>query len=331
MFYPTGLVRGAALAATAALAAVLATQSVMAEDVVNVRFSWKLKGEYGFFYLGEAKGIYKDAGVTLNLGEGAGAQAALGSLIQGQEDAVILPGIFAISAIQKGMPVKIIALYQPASPVVLISHPDKPVNKPKDLEGKTIAYSLGETGTSYLGVFCEINKVDCSKVSKVQMDSQSRVSQFLQKQVDVVSVYTTNDLPVLEDKIGVKFPTLDMAEYGLAIPGLAVVASNEGIEKKRVALKNFLAANGKAIEMTRANPAAATAALKAVWQAGPSDKVIQQQIEATSASIHSPSGAPVGWIDEKAIAHALKLIGSVEKIGDPKPISSFYTNELLTK
>ncbi|MGI6857013.1 ABC transporter substrate-binding protein [Mesorhizobium sp. 1B3] len=330
MSYRTGIVRAFAFAATAAFGTALASQSASAEDV-NVRFSWKLKGEYGFFYLGQEKGVYKDAGLTLKLGEGAGSQAALGALIQGQEDAVILPGIFAISAIQKGMPVKIVALYQPHAPVVLISHPENPVKSPQDLEGKKIAHSVGETGTSYLGVFCELNKIDCDKVSKVQMDSQSRVPQFLQKQVDVVSVYLTNDLPVLEERTSVKYPVLDLTEYGLAVPGMAVVASNDGIEKRGAAIKSFLAANAKAIELTRADPAAATGALKAVWQAGPSDKVIQQQIEETSRSIEAPSGKPVGWVDEKAIADALKLIGSVEEIGEAKPLSTFYTNDLLTQ
>jgi NitT/TauT family transport system substrate-binding protein len=331
MLHITRVIRGAALVATTAVATLVASQGAMAEEV-KVRFSWKLKGEYGFFYLGEQKGVYKDAGVALKLGEGAGSQAALGSLIQGQEDAVILPGIFAISAIQKGMPVKIIALYQPETPIALISHADKAVTTPKDLEGKTIAHAVGETGTSYLDAFCEINQVDCSKVSKIQMDSQSRVPQFLQGQVDVVSVYRTNDLPVLEDRTGQTFPTLDMTEYGLAIPGMAVVASDDGIAKRGAALKSFLAANAKAIEMTRSDPAAATAALKAVWQAGPSDKVVQQQIEATSASLHAPAdGKPLGWIDETAIVDALKLVGSAEDIGDPKPASTFYTNDFLTQ
>ncbi|EKF17472.1 NMT1/THI5 like domain protein [Nitratireductor pacificus pht-3B] len=328
--YVTGLIRNTMLAATATAAIVFTAQGAMAEDV-KARFSWKLKGEYGFFYLGEEKGLYKDAGVELTLGEGAGSQAALGALIQGQEDVVILPGIFAISAIQKGMPVKLVALYQPESPIALISQPDNPVVAPKDLEGKSIAHSVGETGTSYLGVFCELNDVDCSKISKVQMDSQSRVPQFLQKQIDLVSVYMTNDLPVLEERTGTKFPTLDMTKYGLAIPGMAVVASNDGIENKTEVLRNFLAATGKAIDMARADPDAATAALKKVWQAGPSDKVVRQQVEATSASIHSPSGQPTGWIDEKAISDALKLIGSVEDIGEAKPLSTFYTNELLTQ
>jgi NitT/TauT family transport system substrate-binding protein len=147
--------------------------------------------------------------------------------------------------------------------------------------------------------------------------------------VDVVSVYRSNDLPVLESKVGTKFPILDLTQYGLAVPGMAVVASNEGIRQKGALLRNFLAATGKAIEMARADPKAATAAIKEVWQAGPSDEIVQQQIEATSISIPSSDSAPVGWIDEKAISGALKLISKVESIGDPKPASMFYTNELL--
>lgn len=330
MLYATGLVRSAALIAATAVTTVLASQAAMAEDV-NLRFSWKLKGEYGFFYLGQEKGLYKDAGLTVTLGEGAGAQAALAALLQGQEDLAVVPGIFAITAIQKGMPVKIISLYQPAAPIVLISHPENPVVKPSDLEGKSIASSIGETSTAYMGVFCTQNKIDCTKISKIQMDSQTRIPQFVQKKVDVVGVYRTSDLPVLIDKTSTNFAVLDMEEFGLAVPGLAVVASADGVEKKGDALRSFLSVTSKAIEMSRSDPAAATAALKAVWQAGPSDKVVREQVEATSKSIPAATGKPLGWVDENTIADALKLIGSVDDIGEPKPISTFYTNELLTQ
>lgn len=329
MLHEKRALRRAAFIATAAFAMLTASHGAMAEEI-KVRFSWKLKGEYGFLYLGQQEGLYKDAGVTLRLGEGAGSQAALGSLIQGREDVVILPGIFAISAIQRGMPVRIIALYQPETPVVLISKPEKPVTTPQDLEGKTVAHAVGETGTSYLDVFCEINGIDCGKISKIQMDSQSRVPQFLQGQVDVVSVYKTSDLPVLEERTGQSFPTLDLGAYGLVVPGLAVVASDKGIAEKGAALRSFLAANARAIEMTRADPVGGAAALKAVWGAGPSDAVIQKQIEETSASFHTASGAPIGWIDDRTISDALKLI-SGEVVGAAKPTSAFYTNELLTQ
>ena len=139
------------LAATVALGAL--SLSALAQDNVNVRFSWKMKGEYGPFYMAQEEGLYAKERLTVRMGEGAGAQAALGALLQGQEDIVILPAIFALTAISKGMPVKLIALYHPKTPIGIISFPDKPVKVPKDLEGKSIAHSVGETGNSYLVVF----------------------------------------------------------------------------------------------------------------------------------------------------------------------------------
>ncbi|MGI6856673.1 ABC transporter substrate-binding protein [Mesorhizobium sp. 1B3] len=305
------------------------SHSFAAEDV-NIRFSYKLKGEYGFFYLGQEKGVYSQAGLATNFGEGASSQAALGSLIQGQDDLIVLPGIFAISAIQKGMPIKIVALYQPAAPTVLVSHPEKPLNTPKDLEGKTIAAPIGETGTTYLDVFCEVNGVDCSKIKKIQIDVQARVSQFLTNQIDVIAAYKTNDLPILEAKTGTTFSVLDQVQYGLIVPGMAVVASDNGIANKPDVLKKFLASTAIAIEQTRSEPQAAVAALKAVWPKGPADAVVHKQIEATSASIPASGENPVGWVNEKSIADALKLLDE----GSPaaqRPISEFYTNALLQK
>lgn len=58
------------------------------------------------------------------------------ALVQGQEDIVVIPEIFAASAIQKGMPIKIIVLYHPKTPVVLISHPDKPHSQAEGRRGQ---------------------------------------------------------------------------------------------------------------------------------------------------------------------------------------------------
>ncbi|OUL98168.1 ABC transporter substrate-binding protein [Variovorax sp. JS1663] len=315
---------------TAALAAVLATTSTAwAADQVNVRFSWKLKGEYGHLYMAQEKGLYASKDLAVRMGEGAGAPAALGALLQGQEDVVVMPAIFAVSAIQKGMPVKIVALYHPRTPVVLISRPDKPIAQPKDLEGKTIAHSVGETGTSYLAVFCAVNGIDCAKVKKIQMDAQSRVPQFLQKQVDAVSVYRTSDLPVLEAKVGTPFTVLDLAQHGLAIPGLAAVSSNAAIAKRPEVLRRYLAAVNEGIDATRKDPKAAAAALMKAWQGSPSQEVVEAQVRATMDAVTSTPGKPIGWTDSKAISQALDLLKTDESIGTPKPVETFFTNDLL--
>lgn len=226
-----------ALMVMALFAAIVCSSAVLATDDVRVRFSWKFRGEYRHLYLAQDRGFYAAKNLAVGMGEGAGSQAALGALVQGQEDVVIMPGIFAASAIQKGMPIKIIALYHPKTPVVMISHLDK--------------HAVGETGTSYLGTFCALNEIDCTKIKKVQMDAQSRVPQFLQNQVNAVNIYRTSDLPVLEQRTGIKFPILDLAQYGLVVPGLAAVTSDAAIEKKPDVLKRYLARGGKGHRLGR--------------------------------------------------------------------------------
>lgn len=315
------------LVATAALGAL--SLSALAQDNVNVRFSWKMKGEYGPLYMAQEEGLYAKEKLTVRMGEGAGAQAALGALLQGQEDVVILPAIFALTAISKGMPVKLIALYHPKTPIGIISFPDKPARVPKDLEGKSIAHSVGETGTSYLDVFCKINSVDCSKINKVQVNAQSRMPQFLQKQVDLVSVYANNDLPLIEAQTKQKFVVLDMTQYGFAVPGLAAVTSDALIASKPDVLKRWLKATGQGVADMKKDNDAATKAMIKNWSGAPDAAIVATQVKVTADAIPAPAGKPIGWIDEKVVTDALELLKSAKEIDAPKPAATYYTNALL--
>ena len=319
----------AAICVVAFAALIGITSAVSAADDVRVRFSWKMKGEYGHFYLAQEKGFYADNGLNVRMGEGAGAPAALGSLLQGQEDAVVLQGIFAVSAIQKGMPIKIIALYIPRVGVVVISHNDNPVRVPKDMEGKSIATAVGETGTTYLSTFAAKNGIDYSSIKRVQVDAQSRAKLFLQKQVDMFTGFPTNDLPALEKSTRTKYPTLNMAQYGLAIPGLAIVATDEAIAKRGDVLRRYLAAVDKGIEATRQDRTAAAQALMKSWSVPPAADVVEAQIKATIDEMTPVPGKPTGWTDPNLITATLELLKTEGDIGTPKPAQVFFTNDLL--
>src|ERR1700739_757510 len=51
------------VAASLTLVTLLARPGMAADDL-SVRFSYKLKGEYGFFFMGQAKGAYSNAGLA---------------------------------------------------------------------------------------------------------------------------------------------------------------------------------------------------------------------------------------------------------------------------
>src|ERR1700678_1033899 len=110
-----------ALLMAAMLAVAACVPPAHASDPFKVRFSWKLKGEYAPLYLARDEGLFDRAGLSVEMGEGAGVSAALGAMLQGQEDAVVIPAAFALTAISKGMPIKIVALYHPAAPIGFVS------------------------------------------------------------------------------------------------------------------------------------------------------------------------------------------------------------------
>jgi len=324
-------VNSAAALGMAALAAALSLASARAADDLKVRFTWKLKGEYAPFYLAQEKGLYAANGLNVRMGEGAGAPAALGALLQGQEDLVVVQGIFAVSAIQKGMPIKIIALYIPKVGVVVISHNDNPVRVPKDMEGKSIAVAVGDTGTTYLSTFAAKNGIDYGRIKRVQVEAQSRATLFIQKRVDMFTGFLTNDLPALEKATNTKYPTLNMAEHGLAIPGLAIVATDAAIAKKADVFKRYLAAVDKGIAATRKDQPAATQALMKSWSTAPSTDVVDAQVKATVHEMTRVPGKPTGWTDASLITATLDLLRTDEDIGTPKPADVFFTNDLLPK
>jgi len=323
-----------ALATAACFAALFAasTGPAFAQEQVNVRFSWKLKGEYAPFYLAEDSGAYARRNLAIHMGEGAGAPAALAALLQGQEDLVVLPGIFAIDAIERGMPIKLIAIYHPQMPIAVVGQPGSALRTPADMLGKKMATSVGATGATYLPPFCAINKIDCSKIVQVQMNSSVGQAAFLQGQLDMGILYLNVELPLYEEKTGKTYPILRLSDWGMSIPGLAIVASKAGIQRRADVFRRVLAANDEAIAAATKNPEAAASALEKAWSGAPSHAVIEKQVKATmGAIVPDVAGKPVGWIDPSRIAFSRKILLQGEKGQSEAPDSAFFTNDLLPR
>ena len=259
------------LSVCAAAFAFVGSTALASEESLEVRFTWKIKGEYAGLYVAEAKGLFAQNGLKVSMKQGAGGQAAMAGLLQGQEDVVVSPGAYALSSVSKGMPIKIIALYHPATPLALFSHADKPIRVPKDLVGKKIATSF-DTFTNYINVFCKKTAIDCSLVNKVRVNNNMQQPLFIDRQVDAFGGYLDVDWPLLKASTPKPLVYIDLTKYGMVIPGLSVVASDAVIAKRPEALRKFLAAVGRGTELARADVSEATNILLKVWDVAPSSQ-----------------------------------------------------------
>lgn len=300
-----------------------------AKDKVLVRFTWKLKGEYAPLFVALDKGYYGEAGLDVELAEGSGAQTVLKLLAAGTENIAYGPAVAAAQAVGSGLPVKVVALYQTKAPMGVIAFPDVPLAGPKDLEGKRLAVSVGETFGDMLESFTEINDVDLSKINRIQMDNSARTTQFLNRNVDVMSVYLSNELPKLEKMTGQKFNVMKVSDYGLNLPGAALIVSNQYAEDNPDVIRRLLAATDKGYRDAMANPQEA-AEIMAKHMAVPEDPaVLQQQVAATVESTNAPEGKPIGWQSEEVWQAALDLLKKTGAIDEVKPLDAYYTNEYL--
>lgn len=322
------------IAAVGGLATLLAAGSLQpahsqAAEKLTVRFTWKLKGEYAPLFVALDKGYYKAEGLDVDLAEGSGAQTVLKLLASGNEKLGYGPAVSAAQAVSQGLPVKVVALYQTKAPMGVISFPDVPLKSPKDLEGKRLAISVGETFGDMLGPFARINNVDISKIQQIQMDASARTSQFLTRKIDVMSVYLSNEWPQIEKRANVKFNVLRVSEFGLNLLGASIIVSNAFAQQNPDALRKLLRATAKGYRDAMANPKEAARSMAKYMKVPEDPEVLDRQVEATVVSTNAPQGKPVGWQESADWQANLTLLKETGGLPEIKPLDAYYTNAYL--
>ena len=296
---------------------------------VTVRFTWKLKGEYAPLFVALEKGYYSAERLDVQLSEGNGAQNVLKALATGNEKFGYGPAVAAARAVSQGLPVKVIALYQTSAPMAVIAFPDTPLKGPKDLEGKRLAISVGETFGDMIRPFARINNVDLGKIQLIQMDASARTTQFLTRNVDVMSVYLSNELPQIEKRAGVKFNVVKVTDFGLNVLGSSMYVSNAFAEQKPDTVKKLLLATAKGYRDAMANPKEAAKIMARHMAVPEQPDVLEQQVEATVVTTNAPAGQPIGWQAEADWRATLDLLKETGDIADVKPLSSYFSNAYL--
>jgi NitT/TauT family transport system substrate-binding protein len=231
--------------------------------------------------------------------------------------------------VSQGLPVKVVALYQTKAPMGVISFPDVSLKSPKDLEGKRLAISVGETFGDMLGPFARINNVDISKIQQIQMDASARTTQFLTRKIDVMSVYLSNEWPLVEKRAGVKFNMLRVSDFGLNLLGASIIVGNAFAELNPDAVKKLLRATAKGYRDAMADPKAAAKTMAKYMKVPEDPDVLDRQVEATVVSTNAPQGKPVGWQDSADWQANLTLLKETGGISELKPLGAYYSNDYL--
>jgi NitT/TauT family transport system substrate-binding protein len=161
------------------------------------------------------------------------------------------------------------------------------------------------------------------------MDNSARTSQFLSRNVDVMSVYLSNELPVLEKKTGVKFNVMRVSNHGLNLLGASYYVSSEFAKQKPEVLRKLLQATAKGYQNAMKDPKGAAQIMSKHMRVKEDPAVLVAQVRATVESTNAPAGKPVGWQEEAQWKNQLNLLMTTGAIKERKDLKLYYTNEFL--
>lgn len=316
-------------AAAAVSLSILVGLPAQAADAVSLRLNWYLVGFHAPVYLGKEKGFFSDEGIDLTINEGRGSGVAV-KVVGAKDDlfGIADAGTMIIAA-NKGVPVKAVMSPMNISPFGVVSRADANIKTPKDLEGKRLAVTAGDSLTQLFPAVIKANNLDQSKIDMVFVDPAAKVVSVLEKKADALLGSADAQFFQIEAK-GVKAAALNFADIGVNTVGLSVIAHEDTVKEKGDLVKRFVKAMKRSFEAAKQDPDAAIAA--AIKSKPDVDaKVLKGQLMVDLDLLESPAsksggigyGAPADW--ERTIS-LLKEYRGLKTDRDP---SSFYTNEFL--
>jgi NitT/TauT family transport system substrate-binding protein len=296
---------------------------------VRLLLDWGWLPYHAAFFIAKDRGYFKDAGVDVDFEEGRGSNTTAILVGQGGFDMGHLNVTNAASAIAKGVPLRVVAVYQHRSGASFVSMADKvKLTSPASLTGQRIGSTPGGSDGLSLSVFEHANHIPDGQLNIISLDSNGKDSALLTGSVDVVS----GDSPAyiaLVRSAGHEPSVMMLADYGLPLLGFGFAVNETFLKEHPHAVTGVLTAMQRGIAAMDADIPAACTMIRARVQVAGSQTHCVDYITAMLPLTTPPTdpswgrSTPAEW---DALIRTLKAAGEIKT---DKPASAFYTNDYL--
>jgi NitT/TauT family transport system substrate-binding protein len=321
-----GMVALAGVAAAGGLAGCGGTKKLGA---ASLRLNWTVTGVHAPYYLGMSKGYFSAEGIELEIRPGSGS-GTTAQLVSNKSDTFgLVDAAAAIPLMAQGLPIKCVAMISPASSLAVIARKDSGIKTLKDLEGKTLAVTPGDSLTQIWPAVVAKNNLDASKIKLVNVDAAAKIPSVLEKRADALLGSSADQNFTLQAQ-GVETVDLNFASFGVNLLNLGVFAHPDTIAKQGDVIKAFLRAMAKSLAAWEKE---FDAAIDELAKAAPEmdRKILIQQATAYKPQLKSPN-CPTGKALNNCPADWQQTYDLMVQYRDLKTTmksTDFYTNEFI--
>jgi NitT/TauT family transport system substrate-binding protein len=324
-----------ALALAGALLAAAGPPPAPAAEPLKLSLNFIPYGLHAGFYVAREKGLYRHAGLEVEILKGDGSADAVRRLGTGAVEFAFADMSSQIVARARGLNVRAVAVVLDRDPSVLLSLKSTGIRTPRDMEGKSVGALTASALRDTWPAVATRNGVDPARVTWVDMPGSAYVASLMAKKVHAIGTYLTT-LPSYEiqaRRLGEEMAVLAFADWGVDNYGSGLLASDQMIKDKPDLVRRFVLASLRGYAAAFEDPAEAVQLfLKAHPEANP--ERVRAEIKIAADLMLTPSAARegIGHYErakvESTREHALRPRGI-----DPAtvPLDQIYTNEFLPR
>ncbi|MGO4390665.1 ABC transporter substrate-binding protein [Variovorax sp. M-6] len=277
------------VACAAALAAGLVTSAIAQQrDKVTLLLNWYVYSEHAPFFLGKAKGFYEAEGIDLDIQEGRGSAVSIQAVAANSATFGYVDVPTMIKAATKGAPVRAVGVALQVSPMSVMGLAEKNIKTPKDIVGKTVAMTPGDSMSQIWPLFLKKTGLQEGQYKVVSGDAQTKLNAVINGQADLLLGYLMDQNIKVQDATKKPVEVIRFADYGVSLISSGIVAHKDTLANKGDLVKRFMRATTRAFEETEKAPEAAIdAMLQANGKAGQRDTLLIG-IKLTTPLYHTP-------------------------------------------
>lgn len=300
-----------------------------AQERASFRLNWLAYGFHALFYLGVQRGLYRDRGIELEIGEGQGSGRAVQAVAAGSDVFGLADGTAIVAGAARGAPVQAVMGIMNRSPNGAIVRRDSNIANFKDLQGQTLAATTGEAGLVVFPAVLRSQGLPADSVRFLRVDGAAKLVAVLERRAVGVLGGIENQALILEQR-GLPVRTMLYSDLGVNSIGLAILTTADTERRNPDLVRRFAAATRAAFDLAVTEPEAAVAALMAV-KPNLDRELSLAQLRAGMALTRSTHGPdrPFGWMAPQDWDDTLSLMKEFQGLETTMPASAFWTDSFL--
>ena len=202
---------------------------------VSLQFEWKHQFEFAGFYIAKEKGFYKDVGLEVELKEYEANVQITDDVMSGKTTfGINYPNIIYERA--NGKDLVLLSTVLQSSPLAFVTLDSSGINSVEDFKDKNLM--INEDSMNVAPLISMLNSHNLSFDDMKKVPHTFNLDQLIAGKVDIVTVFTSNEPFVLEQK-GIKHKIWDSKDFGFDFYDVILFTSAKQVKENPQMVQNF--------------------------------------------------------------------------------------------